>query len=139
MEKPKIISGNQFSDHRGTITFNNDFVASKIKRIYFIENVDVDFIRAWQGHKIEQRWFSAVCGEFEIKLVKVDNWQTPNKEAEILEFELSSTQLDILHIPPGYISSIQARECGAKLMVMADYCFGEIVDEYRFPVNYFQK
>ena len=139
MEKPKIISGNQFSDHRGTITFNNDFVASKIKRIYFIENVDVDFIRAWQGHKIEQRWFTALNGSFLIKLIKIDNWQTPNKETEILEFELSSTQLDILHIPPGYISSIQAREYGAKLMVMADYCFGEIVDEYRFPVNYFQK
>jgi hypothetical protein len=43
-----------------------------------------------------------------------------------------------LHIPAGYISSIQAIEENSKLMVMANYFMGEIKDEYRFDVNFFK-
>jgi hypothetical protein len=46
--------------------------------------------------------------------------------------------LDVLHIPQGYISSIQALEPEAKLLVMADYLLGEINDEYRFDADYFK-
>ena len=31
--------------------------------------------RRWQGHKVEQRWFSAMNGIFEIELIKVDDWK----------------------------------------------------------------
>ena len=54
---PKLIKGNRHEDARGTLIYNNDFEASAIKRIYVIENQNTDFIRAWQGHKIEQRWY----------------------------------------------------------------------------------
>ena len=45
---------------------NNNFDLSSIKRIYFIENKNTSILRRWQGHKIEQRWFSAVIGSFKI-------------------------------------------------------------------------
>ena len=54
---PKIIKGENHNDSRGILFYNNDFDASAIKRLYVIDNQKTNFIRAWQGHKIEQRWF----------------------------------------------------------------------------------
>ena len=39
-----LITGNKYEDQRGIITFNNEFDASEIKRIYTIENNSLDFI-----------------------------------------------------------------------------------------------
>lgn len=135
---PSIINGNHFQDHRGTLRYNNDFDASSIKRIYIIENKDLSIERAWQGHRIEQRWFSAIKGSFLIKLIQIDNWENPNPESTILEFEINDQNLEILHIPSGYVSSIKATTDDARLLVMADYLLGEIKDEYRFPLDYFK-
>ena len=75
--------------------------------MYIIENNTTDFIRGWRGHKIEQRWFSAISGK-----------------------------LDMLYIPPGYISSIQSLEPNSKLLVFADNLLGKIKDEFRFDMDY---
>lgn len=135
---PKITIGNSHSDSRGTLFFNNDFDASAIKRFYIIENQNTDFIRAWQGHKIEQRWFSAVQGSFKIKLISFDNWENPSDEFEPIAFVLEAEKLDILHIPKGYLSSIQSLEEGSKLLVLSDYLMGEVKDEYRFASDNFK-
>lgn len=135
--QPKIIKGNRHGDDRGTLTFNNDFDASGIKRVYTIENSSLSFKRAWQGHQIEQRWFSAIAGSFKIKLIEIDVWDSPAKDLLVLEFILTAESLDILHIPGGYASSIQALEEDSKLLLFADYQLGEIQDEYRFPSDYF--
>ena len=134
----KLIKGNIHKDFRGAIYYNNDFNAQEVKRIYLIENRDTEFVRAWQGHKIEQRWFSAIQGSFEIKLIEVDNWDAPSKNSTIFSFILSSSELNVLHVPKGYISSIQAKDQNAKLLVMADYLIGEVKDEYRFEADYFK-
>ena len=78
MELPKIITGNTHSDQRGILLYNNSFDAFEIKRVYVIENKDITIIRAWQGHKIEKRWFSAVAGSFKIQLIAIDNWEKPS-------------------------------------------------------------
>lgn len=134
---PRIISGNFHSDDRGVLYFNNNFYARAIKRLYIIENSSIDFIRAWQGHKIEQRWFSVAKGSFVIKLIEVDNWDNPSKDLKQYVFTISDDKLDVLHIPPGYISSIRSVTDDAKLLVMADYGLGEIKDEYRYDPGYF--
>jgi len=134
---PKIITGNSHTDTRGTLFYNNDFDASAIRRIYVIENKSTDFIRAWQGHKIEQRWFSPINGSFKIGLIKIDDWESPAKNLEMLTFTINADTLEMLHVPQGYVSSIQAMEESSKLLVMADHLLGEIKDEYRFDVDYF--
>ena len=136
---PKLISGDFHNDLRGGLYYNNSFDASVIKRIYVIENVTNDIIRGWQGHKIEQRWFSAIAGSFIVKLVAIDNWDCPSKDVEIFTFEVSSEKLDVLHMPPGYVSSIQSKENGSKLLVMADYHLNELNDEFRLSIDYFKK
>jgi hypothetical protein len=47
--------------------------------------------------------------------------------------------MDILHVPQGYVSSIQALEESSKLLLMSDYLLGEISDEYRYDITYFKK
>ncbi len=138
MSKPEIISGNIFQDYRGKVSFNNDFDASAVKRIYFIENADTSTIRAWQGHRVERRWFSTIAGSFLIKLIQVENWDTPDPDSPVKDYILNADDFSVLHIPAGFISYIQALEEGSKLMVMADYSLGEIKDEYRYPADYFQ-
>lgn len=137
MLQPKIISGNLFTDDRGTVLFNNDFDASQIKRIYIIDNQDVKTIRAWQGHRIEQKWMAPVSGKFKISVVKIDHSEIPDRACEVLEFIVSAESLDVLHIPAGYANSVQSIEENSKLLVMADHHAGEVSDEIRFESNYF--
>lgn len=106
--EPTLIIGNCHRDQRGQLYYNNNFDLTNIKRIYVIENQSVDFVRAWQGHKLEQRWFSATHGRFKIRLIAIDNWEKPSKNLQKLDYILASASLDVLHIPAGYVSSIQA-------------------------------
>lgn len=129
---PKIIEGNEYSDGRGKLFYNNDFNAIQVKRIYFIENVNAEFVRGWQGHKMEQRWFTIVVGSFKIWVQALANYENEIETKGIIEFELNSKKLNVLHIPRGYITAIQALEPNSKLLVMADHFLGEINDEFRF-------
>lgn len=138
MDKPAILEGKSYSDERGNVIFNNDFNVTEIKRMYYIENTDTEFIRGWTGHKIEQRWFSALQGSFLIRLIKIDHWELPSRQSEIVKFELNAGNLNVLHVPKGYVSAIQAREENSRLLVMGDYFLGESDDIYRFPIDYFE-
>jgi hypothetical protein len=131
--KPYIIPGASHSDLRGNLLYNNNFFANQVKRIYVIENNNLDFKRGWQGHNIEQRWFSGIYGSFKIWVQAISNFEKENAQSEIFEFELDSEKLDVLHIPPGFVTAIQSKEPNSRLLVMADYFLGEIHDEFRFP------
>lgn len=135
---PQSLIGNKHEDERGIITYNNEFDASQIKRIYTIENHSTEFIRGWQGHKIEQRWFAAMRGSFEISVIRVDNFDSPSKNLTIEKFTLNDNELTYLHIPAGCITAIKSLETKSKLLVLADYGVGEVKDEYRFPIDYFK-
>lgn len=136
---PQLIKGNSHADDRGVLQFNNDFNALGIKRIYTIQNRDTEFVRGWQGHKIEQRWFSAIQGSFKIFLIAIDDWNAPSTNLIQHEFILDAQKMDVLHVPSGYVSSIQSLEKSSKLLLMSDSLLGEINDEYRYDINYFTK
>lgn len=135
---PEITKGNSHLDVRGRLFFNNDFDATAIKRIYLIENKDINVVRAWSGHRIQQRWFSAIKGSFEIRLIAVNDWEKPSKKSAQIKFMLYSGNLDVLNIPAGYLISIRSLEEDSKLLVMANALLGEIDDEYRFKSDYFE-
>lgn len=136
--KSKVIKGGKHTDDRGTLIYNNDVDFSEVRRIYFIENKDTLFERAWQGHKIEQRWFAAIRGTFLIRIIAIDDWVIPNVSLNQEIYTLETDDFRVLHVPKGYVSSIQALEVNSKLMVMGDYLLGKIQDEYRFSADYFQ-
>lgn len=129
--------GNKYQDERGTITYNNAFDTSQIKRIYTIENTTTEFIRGWQGHTIEQRWFAAINGAFEIHVIQVDDFDKPSKNLVPTSYQLYSDTLTYLHVPAGNITAIRALEENSKLLVLADYALEEVQDTYRLPIDYF--
>ena len=63
---PYIIYGGNHIDHRGGLQFNNSFDITRFKRFYSIK-LKKKCTRRWQGHKIEQRWFTAVSQSFSIQ------------------------------------------------------------------------
>ena len=136
---PTLISGGNHKDERGILNFNNDFDMSQVKRMYLIENVDTFFKRGWQGHKIEQRWFSAIIGKFKIEVIKIDDWENPSKKLEKTTFEISSKNTDVLYIPSGYVTGIQSIIKYSKLLVMSDYKLGTISDDYKYPLDFFNE
>ena len=135
---PKRIPGGFHSDIRGTLTFNNDFDATSIKRMYTIENADVHFIRGWQGHKVEQRWFACMKGSFEISVIEVDNFSNPSQEVVIKKHTLTDEVLTYLHVPAGCVTAIQSLVKESKLLVLSNFKLGKVNDEYRFPLDYFK-
>lgn len=133
-----MIKGGSYSDNRGIVNFNNSFDLTEIKRIYTIQNVSLSFYRGWQGHQVEQRWFSAISGLFEIYLIAVDNWEKPSKNLKLTKYNLNSNNMNVLHVPSGYISCIKSNEKNSILLAMSDYALGEIDDNYKFDIEYFR-
>lgn len=122
MEKlPHIIKGGNHSDHRGVIDFMNDFDMSEVKRFYIIKHSNTITKRGWRGHKIEQRWFNVTQGEFLISIAKIDDFLEPPFTLNVEEVLLSVTVTEVLYIPPGYATLIQATQENANLLVFADY------------------
>ncbi|WP_316790845.1 WxcM-like domain-containing protein [Pedobacter frigoris] len=137
---PALIPGGQHTDSRGTLTFLNDFDMSEVKRFYMIQNRDTAVIRAWRAHKIEQRWFYAINGEFLIRAVKIDNFDAPDNDLPIEEYTISAISNQVLHVPLGYATSVQAITNESKLLVFADYGIENAkFDDYLYPQDYFGK
>lgn len=126
----KVIKGNVFTDDRGLLKSINDFNMSSIVRMYSIEP-KLEIIRAWQGHKLETKWFYAVKGSF---LVKVMNMETLHVD----EYQLSGLEPKVLEISGGNYNGFQALEAGSILMVYSDFDIQKSkVDDYRVTIDQF--
>ena len=113
---PKIIQGGNFSDHRGTISYVNDFSFQDIERFYIISNSDDNPIRAWQGHKLDAKNFYCLNGSFKIHFVKIDDWENPSQHLIVETVFVSSSDSKIVHIPAGYANAIESLETNSKLL-----------------------
>lgn len=135
----QLIKGNIHQDHRGIIKFVNDFHFENVKRFYTITHPNTSTIRAWQGHKLETKYFYVTKGSFLINWIKIDNWQQPSKDLNIKKHTLSDTQSEILIIPPGHVNGFRALEPESTLMVYSDMSVEESKeDDYRFDLAYFK-
>lgn len=136
---PKIIQGDNFSDHRGTISFVNDFSFKDIERFYIISNSDENPIRAWQGHKLDAKNFYCINGSFKIHFVKIDNWEDPSKDLHIETIILSALESKIVHIPAGYANAIESLQTGSKLITFSTLALANANEEYvRFSSDYWK-
>lgn len=133
MAKPALIEGGSHIDERGRLDFMNDFDLSEIKRVYFTTHPDTNTIRAWQGHKIESRWFICVSGSFQIKLIEIDDWENPSEDLHVYHYELKAEKPQVLFVPNGYANGLKATEEDSKLMILSDYGYNEVAgDQVRF-------
>lgn len=134
---PKIIQGGNFSDHRGTISYVNDFSFAAIERFYIISNSDDNPIRAWQGHKLDAKNFYCISGSFKIHFVKIDNWDNPSKDLLIDTVTVSVSDSKIVHIPAGYANAIHALEENSKLISFSTLPLANVSeDDVRYASDY---
>lgn len=133
---PNIIVGGKHADSRGKLFFFNDFEMKSVKRFYIIEHTDTKTVRAWQGHKIEQKWFYIIGGSFKIVLVQPDNWVELSSNLETQNFVLKSDSNEILHVPGGFANGFKALEPNSKMMVFSNLTVEESADDdFRFDQN----
>lgn len=133
-----LIKGGIAKDHRGQIRFVNDFDMSEVKRFYIIKNIDTDLIRGWRAHRIEQRWFYPLSGAFEVKVIKIDDWEKPSPELDIETIVLKAEAHQLLHIPVGYGTALRALDENSELLVFADYGIDNAInDDYIWKLDYF--
>lgn len=136
----EIIEPEKFTDPRGCLTFFPSWDLSKIKRTYIIEHPNTEIIRAWQGHKTENKWFFPIQGEFEILLIQPDNWADPSPDLTPTIFTISGNEFKILHVPGGYASGIRAIEPNSKLLVFSNFTTQESKeDDFRFDKHLWHK
>ena len=132
------IKGDVAKDERGQIRFVNGFDMSAVKRFYIIRNSDIELIRGWRGHRIEQRWFYVLSGGFEFNIVKIDNWDIPAKNLLVNKIIVKAEGLHVLHIPAGYATAIRAIEPHAELLVYGDYGIEHAPqDDFTWELDYF--
>lgn len=135
--KPFLVEGGTHVDDRGVINYINDMSFFKFKRMYVIENFQENFIRAWHGHKKENKVFFCISGTFKVAAVKIDSFSSPSKNLTPKEFILSSTSPKFLYIPKGYANGLTNLSSNAKLIVFSDKLLEESLnDDYRFDYNF---
>ncbi|MDR3691617.1 MAG: dTDP-4-dehydrorhamnose 3,5-epimerase family protein [Fimbriimonas sp.] len=136
-ETPRIIKAGLAVDDRGQLTFANDFSFSDVKRFYMVQNHVTGFVRAWHGHKKEAKYVLPVSGSAIVAAVKVDDWENPDKSAEIHRYVLSATAPTILYIPAGYANGFKTLSADARLMFFSTSTIEESRgDDIRFEARY---
>jgi dTDP-4-dehydrorhamnose 3,5-epimerase-like enzyme len=134
--KPSLIKGNFFNDARGQMRFVNDFKMDEVKRFYIIRPEKGEEVRAWQGHKIEAKYFYCLKGSFTVAVINLENCLTEVDKPQIDMFELSEKESNMLNIPGGYVNGFKAQVQGAELMVFSDCSLLESgEDDFRFDKN----
>ena len=132
-----IIQGDSHEDKRGKISFFNTLDMSKIKRMYQIEPANEGIIRAWQGHKVEKKWFYCLQGSFIINLVKVTDFKHPETYATIRQNIIMASTPTVLYVEGGYASGIKSTTPNSKLLVFSDLSVeASKNDDYRFDVDF---
>ncbi|MGB7526482.1 WxcM-like domain-containing protein [Sphingobacterium cellulitidis] len=133
-----FIHGGISKDPRGQIRYVNEFDMKEVKRFYIIKNSDLELIRGWRAHKIEQRWFYVLCGSFMISIVKIDKWDKPDPSLVVENIVLDSEKNCLIHLPAGYGTAFKALENDSELLVFADHYLEDAhLDDYTFPPHYF--
>ena len=106
---PQIISGSSHTDHRGTISFVNDFKFEGVNRFYTIHHPDTSIIRAWQGHTQESKYYYPVKGSWIFSWVNMV-FDKPEEEWQVDYIKLKAEDNKIVFLPYGYANGFKALE-----------------------------
>lgn len=133
---PCFIEGTVFQDDRGKLISCSDFYMEAVKRMYLINPVSVDVIRAWQAHRFEEKWFCCLNGSFEVKLLHIDNFDQPSDFLNPLSYLLESSSPGILYVPGGYANGFKANSEQSCLMVFSSFNLAQSkADDFRYPAD----
>ena len=132
-KKLKLIDADISIDDRGELIFCNNFDMKKIKRFYHISNFSTPFVRAWHGHKIENKYIMITKGSALVAAVQVDDWKKPSKSLNITTFLLNDKKPKLLFIPGGYAHGYKTLLPDTRLLIFSTATLKEsLKDDYRY-------
>lgn len=124
-----LVEGNIAVDERGKVRFVNDFDFKNVKRFYQVENHQRGFIRAWHGHKHEEKYIYVARGS---ALVGTVNLATE----EVQDFILSDVRPRILWVPANHANGFMTLEADTIVMFFSSATLEESKnDDIRFPYD----
>ena len=133
---PIFFESNSSSDERGTVSFTNDLNLQKAIRTYKVENSQLKTVRAWHGHKVEEKWVNVEQGEFLVCVVKVDDFTSPSKDSEIQTYKMSPKD-GFLYIPPNFANgAMNLTEDNAIRYYSSSTLEESLNDDFRFESDY---
>lgn len=133
--EPKIINGNIYVDDRGYLVYSNDFDMSRIKRFYAVENINTNVVRAFHGHRKEEKYVLVISGTALFVIAKMEE---NNKLVNPQRFVLSARSPKILYIPSGYSNGFKSLEDKTKIIFFSTLDINESRnDDYRDKWNVF--
>ena len=133
-----LIPGGSHTDQRGTIRYVNGFSFAGVKRFYAITHLDTGIVRAWQGHRLETKYFFVTTGSFVVSWVEIDDWERPSAELPVSMTILTADQSGILVVAPGHANGFRALEPDSTMVVFTDRTLEETkYDDYRWDPGYF--
>ena len=136
-QKLKPTDGEITIDDRGELIFCNNFDMKKIKRFYHISNFSTPFVRAWHGHKIEDKYIMITKGSALIAAVQVDDWKSPSKSLNIKTFLLNDKKPKLLFIPGGHAHGYKTLLPDTRLVIFSTATLKEsLKDDYRYEAYY---
>lgn len=109
-----------YEDQRGVMTFPLGLDMQEIQWFYTIKPANINVIRAWQGHKFEQKWFYPLQGKFLLQWVKMKSDGKVDPIGIREKLILDANNPFIVHLPGMYYNGFQALEPEALLMVFSD-------------------
>ena len=134
--KATLHEGGAFTDHRGTLRFVNEKAAGIYRRFYLITPTDTKIVRAWQGHRQEQKAFYAISGTFTIAVVSPACFEEPGDDEIPGFFQLTAANNQLLRVPGGCYTGIKALTPNATLLVLSDFGLAASkADDYRQPFH----
>lgn len=137
MVSHNLIKGSTFEDERGILNFFNTFKMDEIVRLYEIAPTNSTTIRAWQGHKHENKWFYCNSGSFVINLVEINDFENVSDKLKSQRFILDAKEPSVLEISGGYATGFKALEEGSKLLVFSNFSVNKSKeDDFRFKADY---
>lgn len=136
-DQVRFIEGRVAVDDRGQLLFCNDFDMKGVRRFYAVSNHEPKFIRAWHAHKKEAKYVLVLSGAALVAAVKIDDWSTPSRSAEVHRFALSDRKPGVLFIPAGYANGFMTLQPETQLVFFSTSTLEESKgDDYRYDATY---
>ena len=136
---PEIIAGGTAIDDRGVLSYLNSAPFEKVKRMYMVDNFDAATIRAFHGHRLEEKLVLVVAGA---AIVNVSQMRIVSGNIVGLDqptrFVLADHNPQLLRIPAGYANGWKALLPNTKILFFSSTTMEEAKhDDYRWPWHYF--
>ena len=118
------------------LSFLNIAPLDNVVRMYAVENFSTDTVRAFHGHRIEEKTVFVVSGSAIVVVAEMD--ESAVKLGTPTRHVLSGRSPQLLRVPAGYANGFRALEPSTKILFFSSTTLEQAkTDDYRFPADYF--